>query len=119
MRAVSMHACIENAQKGKIIYVPAQWVTLITCAKVIGKPYTVIEVSNDEFLDFKPLVNDKKYNWKTSFDGSKILWNGIKEISVTFENPFEINIKYNLSASDFIKINISLKKNKEEDINFA
>lgn len=40
----SMHACIENAHKGKLIYVPAQWVTLIRCAKVTGKQYTTFEV---------------------------------------------------------------------------
>jgi len=54
----SMHACIENAHKGKLIYVPSQWVTLIRCAKVTGKPYTVFEVSNEEFLD--SLVESKK-----------------------------------------------------------
>ncbi|CAI6358018.1 unnamed protein product [Macrosiphum euphorbiae] len=48
----SVHACIENAQK--VIYIPAQWVTLISCAKVAGNPYTVIEVSNEEFLDSRP-----------------------------------------------------------------
>lgn len=50
----SMHACIVNAHKGKLIYVLSQWVTLIRCAKVTGKPYTVFEVSNEDFLDFKP-----------------------------------------------------------------
>jgi len=109
----SMHACIENAQKGKNIYVPAQWVTLISCAKVTGKPYTVIELSNEDFLDFKPLVDDKLCNWTTAHDGTKIKWNTIREITVTFEKPFEICLKYDLSASDFVEIDISrLKKQR-------
>lgn len=45
----SVHAYIEKAQIGKIIYMPAQWVTLISCAKVTRNPYTVVEVSNEKF----------------------------------------------------------------------
>lgn len=86
----SMHACIENAHKGKLIYVPSQWVTLIRCAKVTGKPYTVFEVSNEEFLDFKPLVDDKHCNWKTASNDSVIRWTNIKEITANFENPFQL-----------------------------
>lgn len=67
-----MHACIENAQKAKTIYVPIQWLILISCAKVTGKLYTVIEVSNEDFLDFKPLVDNKLCNWKTGRDDSNI-----------------------------------------------
>lgn len=66
----SMHACIENSHKRKLIYVPSQWVTLIRCAKVTWKPYTVFEISNEEFLDFKPFVDDKQCNWKTASDSS-------------------------------------------------
>lgn len=110
-----MHVCIENAQKGKTIYVPAQWFTLIRCAKVTGKPYTVIEVSNEDFLDFKPLVDEKLCNWKIGRDGSNIKWNTIGEIAVTFK----LYIKYDLSALDFVEINIILYKNIGEYINLA
>lgn len=105
-----MHACIENAHKGKLIYVPAQWVTLIRCAKVTGKQYTVFEVSNEEFLDFKPLVDDKQSNWKTATDGSIIKWTNIRELNANFKNPFQLEIKYDLCALEMIKINITLKK---------
>lgn len=116
-----MHLCIENGQKAKTIYVPIQWLTLISCLleQVTGKPYTVIEISNEDFLDFKPLVDDKLSNWKTGRDGSNIKWNTIREIVVTFEKPFELYIKYDSSASDFVEINITLKKNIKENINFV
>jgi hypothetical protein len=39
-----MHAVITNAKKGKLIYIPDQWVTLIRCAKTKGEPYTVFEI---------------------------------------------------------------------------
>jgi hypothetical protein len=38
---------------------------------------------------------------------------------VTFENPFELNIKYDLKALEYLKIDITLKKNKGEDISLA
>lgn len=109
----SVHACIENVQKGKVIYIPAQ--TLISCAKVTGNPYTVIiEVSNEEFLDLKTLVNEKQLNWKTADDGTKIKWNSIREITVDYKNPFQLYIKYDLSAADFIKIDIINKRRKKQ-----
>lgn len=49
----SMHACIENSKKGKTIYVPVQWITLVRCAKVTGKPYLVTEVSNEDFFELQ------------------------------------------------------------------
>lgn len=110
----SVHACIENAQKGKIIYVPAQWITLISCAKVTGNPYKVFEVSNEEFLNFKPLVDEKQFNWKTADDSTKIKWNSIKEITVSYKDPYQLFIKYDLSAADFIKIDISKIHKKQK-----
>jgi len=50
-----------------------------------------------------PLVDDKLCNWKTGRAGSNIKWNTIREIAVTFEKPFELYIKYDLSASNFVK----------------
>lgn len=88
-----------------MIYVPVQWVMLIRCAKVTGNPYVIKEIANEEFLDFKPIVEDKSYNWKSADEGSIIKGNQIKEFMVTFEKPFILNIKYNLSSSDFFTIN--------------
>lgn len=62
------------------------------------------------FLNFKPVVQDKTYNWKTAVDGSLIKWNQIKELMVTSEKPFILNIKYNLTSSNFITMNLKNKK---------
>lgn len=106
----SMHACIEKSKKGKMIYAPLQWVTLIRCAKVTGNPYVVEEIANEEFLNFKSIVEVKTYNWKTAVDGSLIKWNQIKELMVTSEKPFILNIKYNLTSNNFITMNFKNKK---------
>lgn len=106
----SMHAVIENAKKGKVIYTPDQWVTLIRCAKVKGEPYTVFEMSYNDFLDFKPLVENTFLNWKTESDDKTLIkWNNIKELSVNFEYPHSLQIKYNLNSTDFIQINLIKK----------
>lgn len=77
----SMHSCVEHTKKGKSIYVPAQWVTLVRCAKVTGTPYMVNELSYDEFLDFKPLVEGKQCNFKITYcDGRQIKWNNYSYI---------------------------------------
>lgn len=92
---------------------PDQWVTLIRCAKVKGEPYTVFEMSYNDFLDFKPLVENKIFNWKNSDDKTLIKWNNIKEVSVNFELPHVLQIKYNyLSSTDFIQINIIKKRQR-------
>jgi len=83
----SMHATIECAKKNKAIYVPAQWVILVRCAKV-KKSYIVFEMCNQDFLDFKPLVDNPGLNWKMSTDNNIIKWNNVKVVSTSFEKPF-------------------------------
>lgn len=107
-----MHACIENSKKGKSIYVPEQWVTLVRCSKDNGNPYVVIKIAIEEFLDLKQKVEDKSNNWKPSVDGCLIKWNQIIEVMVPYEKPFILHIKYNLMSSDFIKMDIKIKKKK-------
>lgn len=99
-------------KKNKVIYVPAQWVTLVRCAKV-KKPYIVFEMSNQDFLDFKPLVENSGLNWKTSTNNENIKWNDVKVVTTSFETPFILNIYYSLNTnSNCITINILSKKNR-------
>lgn len=61
---------------------------MIRCAKIKGEPHTVFEMSYNDFLDFKPLVENKIFNWKTESDGKTLVkWNNIKEVSINFELP--------------------------------
>lgn len=108
-----MHATIECAKKGKIIYVPSQWITLVRCAKLNKNVYVVYELSNEDFLNFKPLVENKELNWKTSTTTKEIItWNNIKEIMVSYKSPFILKIKYEYCATDFITIDIISSRNK-------
>lgn len=102
----SMHATIECAKKDKIIYEPSQWITLVRFAKLNKNLYVVYELSNEDFLNFKPLVENKELNWKTSTTKEIIKWNNIKEIMVSYKSPFILKIKYEYCATDFITIDI-------------
>lgn len=107
----SMHATIECAKKGKIIYVPSQWITLVRCAKLNKNLYVVYEMSNEDFLNFKPLVENKELNWKNSTTKEIIKWNNIKEIMVSYKTPFILKIKYDYNAMHFFTVDIISTKN--------
>jgi len=108
-----MHAVIENSKKLKIIYVPDQWIALVRCAKIYGNPYLVYELSYEDFLDFKLLVENSELNWKTSTDKQIIKWNSVKQITASYETLFTLNIKYNLDRIFTITMSILNKKKGE------
>lgn len=103
---------LKTQKKRKFIYVLDQWVTLIPCAKVIGDPYTVFEISNTDFLNFKPLVEDSQLNWSTADDKSKIKSNNIKKVSSSSETPFKLSIKYDLKSVDYITLSLIKKRQR-------
>lgn len=71
-------------------------------------------MSNDEFLDFKGLVDSEELNWKISTNRNVIKWNHVKEVSILHERPYLIEIKYSLDALDFVTLDIlATKKNRE------
>lgn len=102
--ADSMHECVEHFQKGKSIYVLLQYVILVRCTKITENLYIVTKIANEEFVDFKPIVKDKPYYFKSVVDGSLLKNNQIKELMVTFEKPFILIIKYDLLPNDFMII---------------
>jgi len=57
-----MHSVIERENKLVLrsgpIYVPSQWVSVIESAKQKGKPYTVKEMSTEDFFNLKDLSKD-------------------------------------------------------------
>lgn len=108
----SMHATIECSKKNKTIYIPAQWITLVRCAKIYGKSYEVFELSYEDFLNFKPLVENSLLNWKTSTDKKVIKWNNVKAILTSHKTPHTINIRYNLNSTNAITLNMTLAKRK-------
>lgn len=75
----SVHSVIQRnitrALKSSPIYVPDQYITLIKTAKKTGKPYTVEELTHDNFFDLKPLCTG---NYNIDDDGNKFKWTDLK-----------------------------------------
>lgn len=109
--ADSVHANIEKEKKGKKIYVPNQWYTLIQCSRKSGKPYNVVEMPQENFYNFKDLV--ETYHLDKDINNQKILWNKIREILVSPNEPNKIRFKYNLS-DEYNVLDITHKKRKKK-----
>lgn len=93
----SVHALIEKQSKGKMIYTPDQWYALVRWAKTSGKPYNVIEMTQQDIFDYKPLLKER--NWKKDTKNKNILyWNKIKEIRVDKDVPNCLFFKYDLKG---------------------
>lgn len=64
----NVHSVIEKQIKRYLqsspIYIPEQYKTLITTAKKTGKPYKVVEMTYDQFIDVKALQE----SWGTNFN---------------------------------------------------
>lgn len=69
-------------------------------------------MSNTDFINFKPLVENSQFNWSIFNNKSKMNWNNIKEVSTSFETPFELDIKYNLDSVVSIKVSLIRKRQK-------
>jgi len=50
-----MHAVIQRASHSAEIFVPRDWVTIASVAKVIGQPYRVCTMASSELVDFKSM----------------------------------------------------------------
>jgi len=92
-----MHSVIERQKKLVLrsgpIYVPSQWVSVIKSAKQKGKPYTVKEISTEDFFNLKDLSKDIGTNFNMDGNGKKVLWNDIKEIRIDKANPYTLKLR--------------------------
>lgn len=66
----SVHSAIERASDRKLIYAPEEWYCLVRWAKSEGNPYTVKEMANEDFYDFKKLLTNK--NWTKNTDKIRV-----------------------------------------------
>ncbi|XP_026733787.1 uncharacterized protein LOC113498078 [Trichoplusia ni] len=100
----SVHACIENASRAKIIYTPQEWQLLVRWSKNNDYPYEVKNMTQEHFYDFKSRVVDKV--WSKNCRGQKVNWNNIKEVHVDCNDSNKLYYKYDLSAEMYDAITI-------------
>jgi hypothetical protein len=91
----SIHANIERSKKGSIVFRPEQYATLVSTArKPPHQPYQVVEITQNDVLNFKEVASRLK-NFAKDSNGDKIRWMDLNEIKVEKSNPFMVYIKYN------------------------
>ncbi|KAI8435869.1 hypothetical protein MSG28_004078 [Choristoneura fumiferana] len=95
----SVHALIEKESKGKMIFTPDQWYALVRWAKTTGKPYNVIELTQQDVFDYKPLLDER--NWKRDTTNINVMWNKVKEVRVEKDAPNCLFFKYDLKGEQF------------------
>lgn len=105
----SVHAVIEKYKKGKTVYVPSEWYTLIWNSKQTGTAYKVIELIQDDFKSFKNFVS--KTNWEKDDKGRKIYWSKVQQVRVCSDAPDVIHFKNDLFANEWQSV--SLLPNKK------
>ncbi|KAL4719252.1 hypothetical protein ACJJTC_018955 [Scirpophaga incertulas] len=99
----SVHALIEKTARGREIYSPDEWYSLVRWAKVNDKPYNVIEVNQDMIFDFKTQTFTYK-KWTKNVNQEKVLWNKVKEIVANPGNDGLLEYKYSLGDVEGTKI---------------
>ena len=80
------HGISEKENQYTYIYVPSQWDTIASMAR-IGKPYTVIPVRHPDIVDFKKVHKDHYRNVTCDIKNNKIIWNKVKDTQLRKEKP--------------------------------
>ena len=81
MECVSVHSTIERAKKNVDIFLPREWVSIITLARK-KNPYIVIPLLHKDFIDVKALAKNKQ-NFKLFSNGEKMQWKKTKWLQMT------------------------------------
>ncbi|XP_063635225.1 uncharacterized protein LOC134805981 [Cydia splendana] len=112
----NVHSLIEKEikrnKKSGPIYTPYQYVTLIKNSRKTGKPFHVMELTFDFFIDFQNLQENWGYNYNEDEHKNILAWNAIKVLKFCKAEQFVIYYKTSYSQNEFTKINIRNKRKK-------
>lgn len=118
--ADNVHSLIEKQikqhERSGPIYIPQQFVPLIISSRKTGNPFKVKEISYDFFLNLKLLQEQWGYNYNENTDKNNVVWNDIKVLKFTRDDPFIFNYKTSYTQSDYCAINMRNKRKKMMDI---
>jgi hypothetical protein len=73
----------KRALASRPIYVPSQWISVISAAKKTRTPYRITEMDFSDFIDIKEMKTQTGSNFNKTTENKKILWNDIHAIKVT------------------------------------
>lgn len=88
MEVDSVHATIEKSVKNVEIFLPSQWVAAMKVAKKNRPHYNVIEITQEDVFNYKPLADHQRWtSLRTSFF-KQIVVDGAKPGIIQFKNEF-------------------------------
>jgi hypothetical protein len=82
----SVHSIIESNLK-KIIWVPSEWPTVIVNSRFNPKPYEVIKLCHNDFMDYKILQMNIFPKLSCTDDGKKIKISEVKRVLFIKNSP--------------------------------
>lgn len=110
----NVHSVIEKQVKRHVksspIYVPEQYVTLISMAKKTGPPYRIHQLTYEDFYDVKALQEEWGTNFNVDTDKKKLKWHDIKVLNVKKESPEAFFYKTSYKDMEFRKVNVQNMK---------
>ena len=92
----NVHSVIERKTREIELYTPDQWYGAVRAAfagRKSGKPYDVIEMTHEDFIDWKTMSKQALQNLLVDDDGVQVYWTNIRQVRVTEKNPDTIEVK--------------------------
>jgi len=90
----------KKCLKGGPIYVPEQWMPIISLARK-GEPYKVNKMGTEDMLDFKKLCSEIGNNFTMNTDSEKVIWGKIKVLEARKNSPYKLFYKNEFSEKEF------------------
>ena len=92
----NVHSVIERRTRDIELYTPDQWYGAVRAAfagRKSGKPYDEIEMTHEDFIDWKSMSKQVLTNILTDDAGVQVYWTNIRQVRVTEEKPDIIEVK--------------------------
>lgn len=102
---------IQRHIKSGPIYVPEQYIPMIRGAKKNGPPYSVHELTYENFYDLKFLQEQWGSNYNIDTNKIKVKWSDIKVLMVKKDYPQNFYVKTSYEDDEFRSIEMPRKKN--------
>ena len=116
LEADSMHSTIEKAKRHSKVYNTREWELIIAGARKTPRPYTVKRLFHTDFLDLKEMSSTIIKNRTKNIKGEAVNWLLIKWLRFEKDQPFIIQYKTSLSATDFDAVVVQVNRGRRRSL---
>lgn len=107
-----MHSTIERAVKNVQVNVPSEWKTICQLARKTPKPYNVVTMNHESFIDWSMVAQNNKNTARyATTEGELVEWRKIKWFRYETDSSDTIYFKYIYNDPDLKQIKL-LKMNR-------